>query len=93
MIVLTFLLSIILIVATAHKTASSCGAVLSLECGEGEMMVVHEAAFTPHRGGAEECERKIGENRSSTERHNNRSFINNYSTPSLRHTKYITNIS
>ena len=78
MIVLTFLLSIILIVATGHKTASSCGAVLSLECGEGEMMVVHEAAFTPHRGNSEECEKMIGENRSSTERHNNRYYISNF---------------
>ena len=54
------------------STTSSCGTVLKLECQEGEMIVVHEAAFTPHRGSAEECEKGLGVNRSSSERHNNR---------------------
>ena len=54
-------------------TTSSCGAVLKLECKDGEMIVVHEAAFTPHRGSSEECEAGLAENKSSSgERHNNR---------------------
>ena len=57
---------------SSTSTTSSCGTVLKLECQEGEMIVVHEAAFTPHRGSAEECEKGLGVNRSSSERHNNR---------------------
>ena len=52
--------------------SSSCGPVLKLGCQEGEMIVVHEAAFTPHRGSSEECEAELAGNRSSSERHNNR---------------------
>ena len=54
------------------STTSSCGPVLKLECQEGEMIVVHEAAFTPQRGSSEECEAGLVGNRSSLERHNNR---------------------
>ena len=57
---------------SSTSSTSSCGTVLKLECQEGEMIVVHEAAFTPHRGSAEECEKGLGVNRSSSERHNNR---------------------
>ena len=57
--------------STTSRT-SSCGPVLKLGCQEGEMIVVHEAAFTPHRGSPEECEAELVGNQSSSERHNNR---------------------
>ena len=69
---LCLLSSLITAVTSTASTASSCGTVLKLECQEGEMIVVHEAAFTPHRGSAEECEKGLGVNKSSSERHNNR---------------------
>ena len=40
--------------AATDKLASSCGTELQLECAEGEMIVAHEAAFTPDRDG-EQC--------------------------------------
>ena len=64
--------SLITAVTSTTSTTSSCGTVLKLECQEGEMIVVHEAAFTPYRGSTEECEKGLGVNRSSSERHNNR---------------------
>merc|ERR1719411_1166353 len=39
------------------------------------MIVVHEAAFTPHRGSIEECEKGLGVNKSSSEKHNNRDIL------------------
>ena len=68
-----WLLSSLMTAARASPaTTSSCGTVLKLECQKGEMIVVHEAAFTPHKGSRAECEKGWGVNRSSSERHNNR---------------------
>ena len=71
----TSVLSLLLCFTNAvilEKLATSCEASLELVCEEGEMIVVHEAAFTPHRGSIEECEKGLGVNKSSSERHNNR---------------------
>ena len=43
---------------TPDKMSSSCDNKIKLECGEGEMIVVHQAAFTPQRGGEGKCDNK-----------------------------------
>ena len=43
---------------TPEKMSSSCDNKIQLECGEGEMIVVHQAAFTPQRGGEGKCDNK-----------------------------------
>ena len=43
---------------TPEKMSSSCDNKIKLDCTEGEMIVVHQAAFTPQRGGEGKCDNK-----------------------------------
>ena len=73
--VMTLMLGLMTNIVTGvsvDKISSSCDNKISLQCEEGEMIVVHQAAFTPYKGETD-CVRTLQPNSSSL--HNNRDIL------------------